>query len=318
MRETVLVAGDLGGAGSWIVDRLRGTYDVVVVDRTPPESDDVDGVDFRAVDPADQGAVRETVIDADPTAVVHVGTVPREEGRTTPAARGARTTRSARITRSKRRDGPECASCGRRAGPSAGRDAPAGAAAPVVPPRRRGPPRRPVERVRDPEAAGETTAERVANAFDVPVAPVRPSRIQYPGEYAITPIREEFSPADAGRFGDPWSYADICDVVDFVERLLTAESPGHAVFDPFAPDNFLGVPTAEAVEAGFGELPDPGDVEGDGSVTRCGRPRGVRVESRPLPGDGGGRTRRRGGVRATTARRPLVSKSICRVSCSPT
>ena len=57
MSETVLVTGALGGAGSWITDRLRETYGVVAVDRTLPESTDIDGVDLRAVDLTDQGRV---------------------------------------------------------------------------------------------------------------------------------------------------------------------------------------------------------------------------------------------------------------------
>lgn len=135
------MTGALGGAGSWIVDRLRATYDVVAVDRTLPESDDVDGVDFRAVDLTDQGAVWETVLDADPAAVVHFGNIPREEDHPAAPWNGYGTSKP----------------------------------------------------------AGETAAERVTNAFDAPVASVRPSWIRYPEECEIASIREEFSTADAGR-----------------------------------------------------------------------------------------------------------------------
>jgi len=53
--------------------------------------------------------------------------------------------------------------------------------------------------------------------------------------------------------------------VDFVELLLTADFSGHEIFNLFAPDNFLGVPTAEAVEARFGTLPEDCELEGNES-----------------------------------------------------
>lgn len=77
--ETVLVTAALGGAGSWIVDRLRVTYDVVTVGQTLPTSGNINGVDFRAVSLIDQGVVWETVLDADPTAVVNFDNISHEE-----------------------------------------------------------------------------------------------------------------------------------------------------------------------------------------------------------------------------------------------
>ena len=97
------------------------------------------------------------------------------------------------------------------------------------------------------------------------MASIRPSWIQYPGRYLITDFREEFTMDSAGRFGNLWSYIDIRDVVELVEAALDADLEGHEIFNAFAPDNFLGVDTAEAIEAGFGSLPDDCDLEGDES-----------------------------------------------------
>jgi nucleoside-diphosphate-sugar epimerase len=79
MSEIIVVTGALGGSGRWIVDDLRDDYRIVAVDRSLPEATNVDGVDFRAVDITKQGPVWQTIIEADPTAVIHFGNIPHEE-----------------------------------------------------------------------------------------------------------------------------------------------------------------------------------------------------------------------------------------------
>ena len=108
MRETVVVTGALGDAGSWIVDALRKEYEVVAVDRSVPETTDLDGVTFLAVDLTDQGPVWETIVDADPTAVVHFGNIPHEVNH----AGGDVYQNNAVSTHSKRRGGPARTSSG--------------------------------------------------------------------------------------------------------------------------------------------------------------------------------------------------------------
>jgi len=89
--DSIVVTGALGGSGSWIVESLREDHDVVAVDLTLPEHTDVDGVNFQALDFDRPGAIWETVLDADPSAVVHFGNIPTR--RTTPAGTSTRTTR---------------------------------------------------------------------------------------------------------------------------------------------------------------------------------------------------------------------------------
>jgi hypothetical protein len=79
----------------------------------------------------------------------------------------------------------------------------------------------------------------VTNAFDVAVASIRPSWIQYPGRYEITSIREAFDLESAGRFGNFWSYVDIRDVVSLVRATIESDLDGHEVFNVFGPDNSL-------------------------------------------------------------------------------
>lgn len=70
--------------------------------------------------------------------------------------------------------------------------------------------------------AGEAVAERVANAFDVPVASIRPSWILYPGRYQVMSFGESFSLSEADASGNLRSYVDIRDVVSIVEAIASS------------------------------------------------------------------------------------------------
>jgi len=146
MRETVVVTGALGDAGSWIVDALRKEYEVVAVDRSVPETTDLDGVTFLAVDLTDQGPVWETIVDADPTAVVHFGNIPHEVNHA-----GGDVYQNNAVIPHTRSGG--AGQRGRRLGLQRDglRHSLAGADAPGVSPGRRTAPGHPVERVRDVE-----------------------------------------------------------------------------------------------------------------------------------------------------------------------
>jgi nucleoside-diphosphate-sugar epimerase len=262
MRETVVVTGALGGVGRWLVDSRREEYHVVAVDLTLPERDDVEGVDFRAVDLTEQGRVWETVLDADPTAVVHFGNIPHEEDHAGGEVYENNATSTFHTLEAAGRAGARVVWASSETvygthwpDPALPESLPVDETHPV----------RPWNGYETSKLAGEAAAERVTNRFDVPVASIRPSWVQYPGEYVVTPIREAFTLAEAENFGNLWSYVDVRDVVSLVERALTADLSGHEVFNAFAADNFLGVPTAEAVEAGYGALPEDCDLTGDES-----------------------------------------------------
>ncbi|GGL43456.1 NAD-dependent epimerase [Halarchaeum grantii] len=263
MTETVVVTGALGGSGSWIVDSLRAEYAVVALDRCLPDDQDVDGVDFRAVDLTEQGEVFETVLDADPSHVVHFGNIPHEEDHA-----GGRVYENNALSTFHTLE-----AAGR-----AGADVVWASSETVYGthwPEPRLPDYLPVDETHETrpwngyetsKLAGEAAAERVTNAFGVSVASIRPSWIQYPGDYQITPFRESFDVESAPRFGNLWSYIDIRDVVSLVEAALDAAFDGHEVFNAFAADNFLGVDTATAVEAGYGALPERVELAGDESA----------------------------------------------------
>ncbi|WP_048077915.1 NAD-dependent epimerase/dehydratase family protein, partial [Halorubrum sp. AJ67] len=71
--ETVLVTGGRGASGRWVVDRLAGDYEVVVVDYDHPGLgvDPAPNVSFRAADLAERGEALDIVAAVDPDAVVH-------------------------------------------------------------------------------------------------------------------------------------------------------------------------------------------------------------------------------------------------------
>ncbi|MFC4990041.1 NAD-dependent epimerase/dehydratase family protein [Saliphagus infecundisoli] len=262
MSETVVVTGALGGAGSWIAEQLRGEYDVVAVDLELPDDQDVEGVDFRSVDLTEQGPTLELVLEADPTAVVHFGNIPHEFDHT-----GGHVFENNAVATF-------------HALEAAGRaDADVVWASsetvygthwkkPELPdylPVDVDHPARPYNGYETSKLAREAAAERVVNRFDVSIASIRPSWIQYPGRYKITPIREMFDLESAERFGNLWSYVDVRDVVSLTRAAIEADFDGHEVFNAFAADNFLGVDTAAAIEAGFGGLPEECALSGEES-----------------------------------------------------
>ncbi|RJT05454.1 NAD(P)-dependent oxidoreductase [Halococcus sp. IIIV-5B] len=263
MSETVVVTGALGGAGSWVVEDLRDDYQVVAVDLTLPTSTDIDGVSFQAVDLTEQGRIWETVLSAEPTAVVHFGNIPHEENHA-----GGEVYENNAVSTFHTLE-----AAGR-----AGADVVWASSETVYGthwPKPKLPDSFPITEAHPPapwngyetsKLAGEAAAERVTNAFDVSVASIRPSWVQYPGRYEITPIREAFDLESAGRFGNFWSYIDVRDLVSLVRAALESDFEGHEVFNAFAGDNFLGVDTAAAIEAGYGELPDDCDLSGEESA----------------------------------------------------
>lgn len=263
MLETVVVTGALGGAGSWIVEDLRDEYEVVAVDLTLPESIDADGVSFQAVDLTDQGAIWETVLDADPTSVIHFGNIPHEENHAGGDVYENNAVSTFHTLEAAGRTGADVI--------WASSETVYGAhwPEPKLPnsfPITEEHPPAPWNGYETSKLAGEAAAERVVNAFDVSVSSIRPSWVQYPGRYEITTIREAFDLKSADRFGNFWSYIDIRDLVSLVRAALKTDFDGHEVFNAFAADNFLGVDTLKAVEAGYGELPEECGLDGEESA----------------------------------------------------
>jgi nucleoside-diphosphate-sugar epimerase len=117
----------------------------------------------------------------------------------------------------------------------------------------------------------------VTRRYDVSVASICPSWINYPGRYNAATIRKNFDMETASlnddfgvtfhnAAGNFFSYVDIRDVVSLTERAIEVDFDGHEPFMAVAKENLLGVDTADAVEATYGDLPPEVDLAGDQSA----------------------------------------------------
>ena len=238
--ETVLVTGGRGASGRWVVDRLAGDYEVVVVDydHPGPGVDPAPGVSFRAADLADRGEALD---------LVHAAkNVLDAAGRA-----------DARIVQ---------ASSDGAYGFFFAEPTPLPDELPVTEDH----PLRP----EDPYGLSKVTAEAAAGAVarreDVPAVSIRPSWIQYPGDY---PCRSDgyVGELDAGA-GNFWSYVDARDVADLVAAALAGTAEPDPSVAPrtyeavncVAADNALGRPLLDLLRESYGAVPDDSAVdEGD-------------------------------------------------------
>ena len=265
--ETVLVTGGRGASGRWLVDRLAGDYEVVVVDYEHPGLDTAPAphVSFRAADLADRGEALDTIVAVNPDAVVHWAAIPvagtHPDGRVFEtnihAAKNvldAAGRVDARIVQ---------ASSDGAYGFFFADPTPLPDELPIT----EAHPLRPEDPYGLSKVTAEATAGAVARREDVSVVSLRPSWIQYPGEYACR-ADEYVTDLDAGA-GNFWSYVDVRDVADLVAAALaeTAESdssvaPGtHEAVNCVAADNALGRPLLDLLRESYNGLPDDNAVD---------------------------------------------------------
>ncbi|NHN46109.1 NAD(P)-dependent oxidoreductase [Halostella sp. JP-L12] len=273
MTDTALVTGGLGRSGRWIVDRLADDgWSVVCVDLDHPgwEIDPREGVDFRAADLTERAEAYELVAEVVPDAVVHWAALPAPERHA--GGRVFETNAMATyntLVAAGRADARVVWASSESAYGNAFREEPE---LPEALPLTEDEPLRPEDPYGASKVAGEEIAKTVVRRYGVSVASLRPSWIQYPGEY-VCRDREDLgddrplSAVDlAAGVGNYWSYVDVRDVVGMVSAALDADLDGHEAFNLAAADSYLGYPTADAVEAFFGDLPDECDLDGEQSA----------------------------------------------------
>jgi nucleoside-diphosphate-sugar epimerase len=265
--ETVLVTGGRGASGRWVVDRLAGDYEVVVVDYEHPGLgvDAAPHVSFRAADLAERGEALDVVGAVDPDAVVHWAAIP--VAGTHPEGRVFETNALAAkhvLDAAGRADAPVVqASSDGAYGFFFAEPTPLPDELPVT----EAHPLRP----EDPYGLSKVTAEAAAGAaarrHGVPAVSLRPSWIQYPGDYACR-ADEYVTDLDAGA-GNFWSYVDARDVADLVAAALAdlrgddpSVAPGtHEAVNCVAADNALGRPLLDLLREAYGDVPDDAGVE---------------------------------------------------------
>jgi UDP-glucose 4-epimerase len=258
----IVVTGGRGRSGRWIVERLAAEHAVTCLDRERPETDGHPAVDYRALDLTDAGDVFDVVTAVDPDAVVHWGAIPvagthsgietfRNNTLATHAVLTAAGRIGARVVQ---------ASSDGAYGFFFADETPLPDELPVTEEHARRP--------EDPYGLSKVVAEEigstVARRDGVPVASLRPSWIQFPGEY---PCRADdyVSDLSAGA-GNYWSYVDVRDVVDLVVAALTGEVTGHEAFNCVGPDNALGRPLRDLLQEQYGRVPEECSVTGDAAA----------------------------------------------------
>lgn len=273
MTDTVVVTGGLGRSGRWIVDRLADEgWNVVCVDLNHPgfEVDAREGVDFRAADLTERAETYELLSEIDPDAVVHWAAIPTPTRHAGGRVFETNTMMTYNVLVAAGRAGARVVWASSES--AYGNPFREESAVPDALPIAEDEPLRPEDPYGTSKVVGEEVAEMVTRKYDVPVASIRPSWIQYPGEYNCKdldigdddrPLSElDLEPGS----GNYWSYVDVRDVAGIVAAALSADFSGHEPFNAGAADSHLGRSTADAVEAHFGELPDECDLAGEQSA----------------------------------------------------
>lgn len=273
----VLVTGGLGGAASWIVSSFADDgWNVRCVDfeRPAPEAGPPN-VDFRAADLSDRGSAWELITEFDPEYVVHFAAYPNPLGHAGGHVYENNTMSTYNVLTAAGSVGADVVWASSEtvygtvfAEPSF---------LPDYFPIDVDHPLRPEDPYGTSKVTGEEIAKMVSRRYDVSVTSIRPSWINYPGQYQTSVIRNNFDAETASiedsfgvtshnAAGNFFSYVDIRDVVSLVRRALSAGEDGHRAVMAVAADNYLDVDTLEAVEAAYGELPERCDISGDESA----------------------------------------------------
>jgi len=272
MTETVVVTGGLGRSGRWICDHLADEYHVVCVDIDHPgwEIPERDAIDFRAVDVTDGGDVRDLFAEYDPDGVVHWAALPSPERHAGSRVFETNVTGTYTVLDAAGRAGADIvwASSESAYGMAFAEEPPRPAYLPID----EAHPMAPEDPYGTSKVAGEEVAKMVARRDDVSVASIRPSWIQYPGEYNCRDVAEG-DLADGA--GNCWSYVDARDVATLVATALGTDFAGHEAVHAAAADNYVGRPTADLVAEFWGGLPEECQLEGEQSALSTAKADGL-------------------------------------------
>lgn len=255
----ILVTGGFGRSGRWIVDRLASEgHELLAVDqRTSPV--DHPAVDGRQADLTDKGDVYDLVHEFEPDDVVHWGAIPDPLDHAGGHVFENNVMGAYNVLDAAGRVGADVV----WASSESAYGLPFSAETPLPDylPIDEDHPMRPEDPYGTSKVVGEEIAKMVVRRDGIDVASIRPSWIQYPGEY----LCRGNDPSEHGD-GNLWSYVDVRDIVDSVVAALDADLGGHEPFLIAAAENWAGRPTVDLVEDWFGEVPDECDLSGEQSA----------------------------------------------------
>jgi len=273
MTETVLVTGGRGRSGRWICDRLaREGWQVVAADYDHPgfEVPERDRLTFRAVDLTDRGQTLDLLAGIDPDAVVHWAAIPVPTRH--PGGRVFETNTAAAhnvLVGAGRADARTVLASSESVYGFAFAE---GDRLPDSLPVDERHPKRPADPYGTSKVTSEELAKMVTRRHGISVASIRPSWIQYPGEYNC---RDVAAGDMAGGAGNCWSYVDVRDVAGIVAAALDVEFDGHEAFHAAAAENYVGRPTADLVEEFWGEVPARCELAGEQSALSTAKANGL-------------------------------------------
>ncbi|KAA9405543.1 NAD(P)-dependent oxidoreductase [Haloarcula sp. CBA1131] len=272
MTDTVVVTGGRGRSGRWICDHLAGEYHVVCVDLDHPgwEVPTREHIDFKAVDVTEGVEVRDLFSEVEPDAVVHWAALPAPERHAGTRVFDTNVSATYNVVDAAGRAGADVvwASSESAYGLAFAEETPLPAYLPID----EAHPTAPEDPYGTSKVAGEEVAKMVVRRDGVNVASIRPSWIQYPGEYNC---RDVATGDLADGAGNCWSYVDVRDVATAVAAALDANLGGHEAFNVAAAENYVGRPTADLVEEQWGELPAECELDDDQSALSTAKAQGL-------------------------------------------
>lgn len=268
--STVVVTGALGGVGQWVVDALVDEHEVVGLDQRLPSEGGPEGASFFEVDLTDHGETAELIADADPDAVVHLAAIPDPTSHAGSRVFTNNIESAYNVLDAAGRVGADVVWASSES--AYGFPFADSVLKPEYVPIDEAHPLRPEDPYGVSKVSGEAVAEATVRRHGVPVVSVRPSWVQYPGEYLTEQNREPFdidelaarsedAPPDGG-IGNFWSYIDVRDLASMITAALDTNIDGHEAYLCHADENYLDVDTADLFDALFEDAP-PCDTDGD-------------------------------------------------------
>ncbi|WP_138007952.1 NAD-dependent epimerase/dehydratase family protein [Halalkalirubrum salinum] len=264
--DTVMVTGGLGRSGRWIVDRLAKEHFVWCVDLTHPgfEVSPADSIDFRAADLTDRGRAYDLVGELEPDHVVHWAAHPSPTRHSGGEVYETNTIAAYNVLTAAGRAGANIVNASSESvyGYAFGRDGEHPDRVPIV----ESEPNRPEDPYGTGKVVAEEIASMVARKHGVSAVSIRPSWIQYPGEYHCREP-EQLADVSSGD-GNFWAYIDVRDVADLVSTAVNNPLPSgtHEAVHAMAVENYFDRPTVDLFEACFGSVPETIDLNDDESA----------------------------------------------------
>lgn len=259
--DTLLVTGALGTVGRWTVEALADEYELLAVDLHRPDESPYDRVEYVGADLTDRSAARELTTRVDPAAVIHLAAVPGHGLRPPTETFQTNVTSTYNVLTAAGEVGADVVWTSSEAtyGVTADGDARPLDYLPID----EAHPQRAEETYGLSKIIGEVIAERTVRRYGISVTSLRPSWVREPGEYGIAHAQEQLDLATLDPSGSLWSYIDVRDVVSLLRASLDADTDGHEAYVAAAADNYIDAPTAAAIEAAWGELPEQCSIADD-------------------------------------------------------